>query len=299
MSAAWDAYLKLSWTMLLWGVAWPVGRFLAVGLPPVSIAMLRYAVVVAVFFLLLKLKEGSVRIPRAWMRTFLVLGLLSVTLYQVFFLFGVRFAAASDDSLVIGLSPLMVAVLASVVVKEALGWQKVVGLFSGLAGVVLISQLSPNGGASDRVLGMSLVVGGVVVYALYTVYLRKFITAHNSDPTYEKPSSLAIITWISFFGWLYLIPISLAEAPWTYTWDINSWAGLLYLALFSTVIGYLFYVEGVTQIGASRASAFTNLVPVFGVLSSQLLLNEILSVWHAASFALIFAGVYLVNRRVR
>jgi len=282
--------------MFLWGVAWPVGGFLARGLPLISIAALRYVVVLLVFFVLLRLREGSVGIPRSWLGTFAFLGLLSVTLYQAFFLFSVHYAAAGDDSLVIGLSPIMVAVLASFIVKESLGWQKVAGLFLGLAGVVLISQLSPNVDVPNRALGMSLVVGGVLVYALYTVYLRKFITAHNGDSG-RKPSSLAIITWVSFFGWLFLIPFSLLEQPWTYAWPTDAWIGILYLALLSTVVGYLFYVQGVAAIGASRAVIFANLVPVFGVLSSALILAEKLSIWHVVSFALIFLGVYLVNRK--
>jgi drug/metabolite transporter (DMT)-like permease len=282
--------------MFLWGVAWPVGGFLARGLPLISIAALRYTVVLVVFFALLFWREGSVGIPLSWVGTLALLGFLSVTLYQAFFLFSVHYAAAGDDSLVIGLSPIMVAVLASFIVKESLGWQKVVGLFLGLVGVVLISQLSPNVDVPNRALGMSLVVGGVLVYALYTVYLRKFITIHNGDGG-RKPSSLAIITWVSFFGWIFLVPFSLLERPWTYSWPIDAWIGILYLALFSTVVGYLFFVQGVAAIGASRAVIFSNLVPVFGVLSSAMILGELLSIWHAVSFALIFGGVYLVNRR--
>ena len=68
------------------------------------------------------------------------------------------------------------------------------------------------------------------------------------------------------------------------------------MALLSTVVGYFFYVEGVSKIGASRAAIFSNLVPVFGVISSILLLRENASPWHGVSFLLILAGVVLVNR---
>ncbi len=57
-----------------------------------------------------------------------------------------------------------------------------------------------------------------------------------------------------------------------------SWLGILYLALLSTVVGYFFYVVGVSKIGAGRAAIFGNLVPVFGVITSVLLLKENLSV---------------------
>jgi drug/metabolite transporter (DMT)-like permease len=283
--------------MTLWGIAWPVGRLLAMGLPPVSIAAIRYAIVVPVFLLILKLREHSVRISKSWVPTFVLLGILSTTLYQIFFIFGVKYAAASDDSLVIGVAPILVAVLASYIIKERLTRMKIAGLLMGLSGIVLIADLSPNVKVNNRILGVSLVFGGAVVYALYTVLLRRFLNSNSSIRTTEpRPSSLAMITWISLFGWLFLIPLSVLESPWSYAWDINSWLGILYLALLSTVVGYFFYVEGVSQIGASRTSIFGNLIPVFGVLSSFLLLGESISIWHVASFFLIFLGVLLVNR---
>ena len=284
--------------MVLWGFAWPVGRLLAEGLPPVSIAAIRYAIVVPVFFLILQLKEHSVTIPRDWAKTFLVLGILNTTLYQVFFLFGVRYAAASDDSLVIGIGPVLIAVMAAFTLRERLSGTKVLGLVTGLFGVATISLLSPNVNVLNRPLGISLVFGGAIVYAVYTILLRRFINRGLIDgPRGRNPSSIVIITWVSLFGWLFLIPFSIAETPWNYAWDASSWLGILYLALFSTVVGYLFYVDGVSQIGASRAAIFSNLVPVFGVLSSYLLLGESLSIWHGASFLLIFTGVVLVNRK--
>ena len=75
-------YGELLLTMILWGIAWPVGRLLATGLPPVSIATIRYAIVVPVFLVILRLRERSVRISRSWIGTFIVLGLLNTTLYQ-------------------------------------------------------------------------------------------------------------------------------------------------------------------------------------------------------------------------
>ena len=283
--------------MILWGIAWPVGRLLATGLPPVSIATIRYAIVVPVFLLILWLREHSVKISRSWIGTFIVLGLLNTTLYQVFFLFGVRYAAASDDSLVIGVGPVLAAILASLIVREPLTRLKIAGLLSGLSGNAIIASLSPNVDVSNRLLGVSLVLGGAAAYALYTVLLRRFINRNLTVLPYgQRPSSLAMITWISLFGWIFLIPFSIVEAPWTYVWNLESWAGILYLAILSTVVGYFFYVEGVSKIGASRAAIFGNLVPVFGVLASFLLLKENISVWHGASFLLIFLGVGLANR---
>src|SRR5712691_9008252 len=160
-------YAKLITTMILWGFAWPVGRFLAIDLPPISIATIRYAIVAPVFFLVLSLREHSIGIPRAWTLSLLVMGLLNTTLYQAFFLFGVRYAAASDDSLVIGIGPVLVAIMASLTLKEPLTILNILGLLTGLSGVATISFLSPNVNVLNRPLGITLVFGGALSYALY------------------------------------------------------------------------------------------------------------------------------------
>src|SRR6266699_2999284 len=229
----WIVYSQLLLTMFLWGLAWPVGRLLATNLPPVSIAVLRYAIVVPVLFGVLRVKGQSLRIERKWIVNLFVMGVFSTTLYQIFFLYGVRYAAASDDSLVIGIGPVLVAIMASFVLKERLTKTKALGFISGLAGIGVISLLSPNNDVLNRPLGIGLVFGGAIAYAIYTVTLRRFVASNSADNPVSAPSSLAI---------------------------------------------------------------FGNLVPVFGVITSVLLLKENLSPWHGVSFLLILAGVILVNR---
>ena len=294
----WAVYAGLVLTMFIWGLAWPVGRLLATNLPPVSIAAIRYAVVVPVLLAILWFREGSFKINRSWIPTLVVMGILNTTLYQIFFLYGVKYAAASDDSLVIGIGPVLIAIMASFVLKERFTWTKILGFASGLAGIITISILSPNTQVLNRPLGVTLVFGGAAAYALYTVLLRRFLSKNRADNNGPQQSSLSILTWISLFGWFFLIPFSLIESPWTYTWDAGSWLGILYLAILSTVVGYFLYIEGVSKIGAGRSAIFGNLVPVFGVLTS-VLIGEILSPWTAVSFLLIFAGVLLVNRQVK
>jgi drug/metabolite transporter (DMT)-like permease len=290
-------YAQLVLTTFLWGLAWPVGGLLAANLPAVSIAVLRYAIVVPVLFGILRLRGQPITIQRKWIPNLVIMGLLSTTLYQAFFLFGVKYAAASDDSLVIGIGPVLIAIMAAFVLNERLTKTKGLGLVSGLCGILVISLLSPNTNVPNRFLGISLVFGGAIAYALYTVILRRFVSTNRTENPRTAPSSLSILAWISLFGWIMLIPFSLVERPWNYSWGLVSWVGILYLALLSTVVGYFLYIEGVSKIGAGRAAIFGNLVPVFGVLTSAPLLGESLSIWDAVSFLLILMGVVLVNRQ--
>src|SRR6266705_5260621 len=149
-SRNWMVYSQLLLTMFLWGLAWPVGRLLATDLPPVSIAALRYAIVVPVLFGILKIRGQPIRLERKWVVNLVVMGVFSTTLYQVFFLYGVRYAAASDDSIVIGIGPVLVAIMASFVLNERLTKIKGLGFISGLAGIGVISLLSLNNDVINR-----------------------------------------------------------------------------------------------------------------------------------------------------
>ena len=284
------AYFLLIVTSLFWGITWAVGRLLAVHLPSMSLATVRYGIAVPLFFIILWIRKLSLRIPKNWIMPLLMMGLFSVTLYQAFFLFGVKYTAASDASIIMGIEPILIALLAVAYVNEPIKRGKILGFVLGFLGIIIISYFSPNTNVENRLLGYFLVFGAAIVYAIYTVHLRNFQLKNKS------PSSLLLIAWISLFGWLMTIPFALLEKPWTYTWNINAWLEIVYLALFSTVVGYLFYVEGVARIGATRSGVFINLVPVFGVLSSALLLSEVINFWHLFSFILIFMGVWFVNK---
>src|SRR5438445_111899 len=84
----WIVYSQLLLTMFLWGLAWPVGRLLATNLPPVSIAALRYGIVVPVLFGILRVKRQPLRLKRKWILNLVVMSMFSTSLYQIVLLFG-------------------------------------------------------------------------------------------------------------------------------------------------------------------------------------------------------------------
>ncbi|MFX1296508.1 MAG: EamA family transporter, partial [Promethearchaeota archaeon] len=75
------------------------------------------------------------------------------------------------------------------------------------------------------------------------------------------------------------------------------WFGIAYLAFFSSIIAYTFYLEGVKRLNASRAAIFQTLVPLFGVLFSAIFLEEVFDVFiYPFSLLLVVLGIILVNR---
>ncbi len=108
----------------------------------------------------------------------------------------------------------------------------------------------------------------VICWALYAVVSR-----------YKGSGIPAIaLTFYSFlFCTVFLIPFVLWEKPWhLMSIPASAFLAVVFMAVFSSVIGYLFQQIAIKQIGAARSSIFVNLVPVFSIFLSVLILHEVL-----------------------
>jgi drug/metabolite transporter (DMT)-like permease len=229
------------------------------------------------------------------------MGLTSVTIYQIGYLYGEKNTAASDASLIVATNPIWVFILSGFFLGEGFGWKKAAGILLAFAGVSLVIGFSPNENVPDRLLGDAFILFAALGYSAYTIIYRNYMTGFDT-PT-DRPSSLFVITWVSFFGFLITTPISLILNP-EYLDPLQYlqipariWPGILYLSILSTVGAYWFYLEAVKRLNATRAAIFINLVPVWGVSLSVLFLGELLDPSiHVSAFLLISTGIYIVNR---
>jgi drug/metabolite transporter (DMT)-like permease len=110
-------------------------------------------------------------------------------------------------------------------------------------------------------------------------------------------SPLHLTVWSSVVGFLLLTPVVAIE-----TWQVglpdsnmNGWISLVFLAVFSTVISYVWFADGIRTIGAGKSALYVYLVPPFGIFSGWLLLDEKLGVPLLISFILIVGGVALAQ----
>jgi len=297
--------------MVIWGGTWPIGRWLVseeVGgatIPPFMIAAIRYFLAIICFFLILKFKEGTLNWQFAkenW-KILVIMGSLSVTIYQIGYLFGEIFTAASDASIMVATNAIWVVILSNIFLKtEFFSWKKAAGTLLAFLAVILVVGFSPNVDVLNRILGDILILAAALAYATYTVISRYFLNKTKSEVESHQPSSIWIMTWVSFFGFLTTTPIALIISPeFLNPLEYISipprvWIGIAYLAFLSTIGAYTFYLEGVKRLDASRAAIFQALVPLFGVLFSAIFLQENFDIFiYPFSLFLVVLGIILVN----
>ena len=286
-----------------WGMAWAVGRILALGLPPMTGAWLRYVLTMVLFYLWFvgrALKGNEVNwLPtgRQTWRTLTLIAITGVLGYQLFFMNGMRFTAAGDASLIITFNPVFTVLLAAPMLGQQITRRMFLGLFSGFIGVAVVTGWSPNTDIpfEDRILGDFMILLAALCWAMTTNNTKRMMEQRNGE---QDATTLEIVVWYSLIGTVLLTPLAAWE-----TWQYgipepteNDWYAIIYLAAISTVLAYYWFAIGVEKLGATAAASYIFLMPVFGVLGGVLLLDENLGWTLFLGFILIVLGVRMVQR---
>ena len=291
-------HIRLLTVAFIWGVSWTAGRLVATDFPPITAAWIRYVIAIALFLAWLK-STGHMRIPtkQEWKRLAYI-GFFSTFLYQVFFMFGMRYTAAGDASLMITFNPIITALLAIPFLGEKMTKRLASGLILALSGVIIIFIYSPNVDipTTTRMLGDALIILAALSWASSTIFMKKAMTTTTSDST-EPLTPLQLTVWASVVGFFILTPWSAYEIIDAGLPDFNQEIilSLLFLAIFSTVISYVWFADGIQTIGANRAALYVYLVPPFGILTGWWLLDEQLGLSLLAAFVLIVGGVAIAQ----
>ncbi len=226
------------------------------------------------------------------------LGSFSTVVYQAFFMFGMQYTAAGDASLMITFNPFFTALLAIFFLNERMNWRLGTGLAMGIIGVTILFLYSPNVDIpfNERALGDLLIAAAALSWACNSILMKKAMTTPAPDAT-ESLSPLQLTVWSSVVGFLLLTPMVAVET-WYVGWpdpNLYGWISLVFLAVFSTVISYVWFADGIRTIGAGKSALYVYLVPPFGIFSGWLLLDEKLGVPLLISFVLIVGGVALAQ----
>lgn len=286
-------YLLLTLTTLFWSGNIVVGRAIRDDVPPLSLAFWRWTIALALTlpFALPHLREQWPQLKRGW-RALLALGLLGVSGYNTLAYIALQYTAATNAILLNSFIPIATIALSWAFLKKHLRGIEWLGVLISLLGVTTIvarGQLATLAGLTPNI-GDLWMLGAVFVWAFYTIGLQW------RPPGVPPMLMLAAIMTV---GLLFLAP--------AYAWEIAqgrlihptplSLAGIAYTGILPGFVGYVFYNRAVGEVGASKASLFIHLMPVFGTLLSFTFLGEVPQNYHFIGIAMIFAGIYLTTSK--
>ncbi|HEV8444508.1 MAG TPA: DMT family transporter [Steroidobacteraceae bacterium] len=285
-------YARLIAVPAIWGGAFAAGKIVVAVFSPLMGSFARYAIACVALMAAAMVREGGLpRLTRRQLFATVLLGILGVFLYNLLFLGSLQRLPASRAALIIALNPAITIAISSFVLHERLHARRWLGVAIALLGVWVV--LSHGDFASIASAGVGsgelLMFGAVTCWALYTIVGRKVLGGLTP---------LAATSYAALWGTLMLGAVAFPEIvqlrAGQFDWRMT--VSLLYLGVLGTAVAFVWYYTSVQRFGASVASIFNNLVPVFGVLTGVLLLGEALMPSMLIGGVIAIVGVLMVSR---
>lgn len=284
------AYLLLTLTVLFWAGNFVLGRSMHSVISPIVMAELRWLLALLLIspFLLPKLKRNKKLILQHW-PVLTLLSILSVACFNTFIYLGLTITTATNATILQSVIPIAILILSALWLKEAVSKRQWLGVFTSLSGVLILITQGQLSSLLDFTInqGDIYVLIAVISWAIYSILLR------------YRPAELDGFTFFGItvlIGSIVLLPFSLIEYHYSSTviiWQNSSALTIMYMAIFPSILAYIFWNKGVSELGAAKAGLFIHLMPCFGVILSSFFLNEKIYLFHIAGILLIFCGIYL------
>jgi drug/metabolite transporter (DMT)-like permease len=286
-------YLKLFLTAAFWGGTFVAGRVLAQEVAPYSGSFLRFLAASVCMIPFVWHFEGRLQSLRKEQFLFVFLsGMTGVFLYNVFFLTGLQTVQAGRASVIVASNPVLISLFAALLFREErMTLLKALGVALSVGGAVYVITRGNPGeilqGAIGR--GELLIFGCVASWVAYSL-IGKIVT--------RDVLPVSAVTYACLIGAAALLPPALFEgmAGNLGGYSMAAWLSIAYLGFFGTCLGFIWYYEGIREIGPSKAGVFINFVPISAVILSFFLLGEAIDTSLLIGAALVLSGIYLTNR---
>jgi drug/metabolite transporter (DMT)-like permease len=282
------AFVAACFAMIFWGCSYVWSSIVFTYWNPIITITLRSFFAAILLFAGLKISKKSVKIASSDYKTLFLLALLNPFLYFIFESYGLKYSSPVTSAGIIALIPVFTGMMAFFALREKLNVLNISGIILSFCGVwLLLYTKNMNFGATwYGVLFLFLAVASSVVYA---AFIQKIAIKYNP---------FTVIAWQNLIGSLLFLPIALvfgAKQLMTTAVTVELITSFLLLLIFASVLAFPFYTFAIKSLGVSRASVFSNLIPVVTIVVSFFMLHESITFYKAGGTALVILGVFLAQ----
>lgn len=288
--AANNAYLMLLATTLMWSANGMASRMAVGEVSPMAIVSLRWLIA---GLILITFAHRQILADWQILKHHPVLmlfgGAVGFTGFNSLFYIAAHTTSAVNMTLLQGSIPIFVLIGSALLYRLTVSPLQWIGVMLTILGVMVVAAK----GSFETLKSLTFNIGDIwlilacSLYALYALRLRNR----------PKVSGIGFFSVMAIIAFLASLPLLGIESQFgTLQWPTpKGWVILAFIALFPSLLAQLTFLRAVDLIGPSRASIFTNLVPIFGPALAVLTLGEEFHLFHAASLVLVLGGITLAE----
>jgi len=289
-----NPYVILCIQLLLSGGNYIIANSATQTIPPVNLTFLR-TVISGIIYLLYMFYAGlPFKYKGRDLTLLLFLSLLSVSLNQLGFLYGMKYTTATEGALLYAITPVIVLFLSRAYLKEKITFTRIVGAILAFAGVVIIvlskGSLGENGTrpGSTHLKGDLLIFMAVIAWAIYTALGRKLVV---------KYGAINSTVFTALIGSAMFAPVGIwTSVGYNYlSLTSGQWMEVLYLSLGTSIAGYVLWYYALSKIEASKVAVFTNGQPVVTAILAYVFLGQGITLTFALAALVTISGVVITQ----
>ena len=285
-------YGEALFAVIVWGASFIATKLALKEISPITIVWLRFLMGVVILGLAVVLRQQfSLPDKKEW-AYFALLGFLGITFHQGLQSNGLRTSEAGTTAWIVSTTPVFMALLGWLILKEALGWAKTFGILIAFIGVLVVISKGNIGSVSIGRFGAPgdiLILVSAVNWAVFSALSRRGLKSY--------PASLMMF-YVMSFGWLFtsllFIPTNgLAEIG---NLTSNGWMGVAFLGIFCSGLAYIAWYDALKALTTAQTGVFLYLEPLVTVVVAFFVLGEAITPALLVGGAVILFGVWLVNK---
>lgn len=275
-----------------WGMSFVWVKIVFEEYKPLTVVVLRLVISSLLLFVIYLLNSKREKIYRKDLPIFFLLAFCEPFMYFLGESFGLQRVTSTLGSIIISTIPVFSPIFAFFILKEKLGITNYLGLALSFTGVIVM-VIKPDLTFTDDPLGILLMFLAVVSAIFYTIVLKRIGTRYSPVNIVMLQNAIGIIYFLPLFfifdfqNFIQVIPTQ------------RIIIALLELTVFASILAFFFYIKAVNILGVTRASAFTNLIPVITVTAAAFLINEIITFKVILGMTIVLSGVFLSQIKIK
>ncbi len=286
------SHIEATFAVIVWGASFIATKVALKEVSPITVVWLRFAIGVIVLGAAVFMRRQFTLPRRSEWGYLALLGFLGITFHQWLQSNGLVTAQANTTAWIVAATPVFMALLGWLVLKERLSGIKIAGILLATIGVLLVVT---GGNFAAMALGRFGAPGDLLIlvsalnWAVFSVLSRRGLRSH---PAARMMFFVMTIGWLFSSALLFAGP-GLTEIP---RLTLNGWLGVAFLGLFCSGLAYIAWYDALQALSAAQTGVFLYIEPLVAMIVAALVLAEPITWAALLGGAIILGGVYLVNR---
>lgn len=288
-------YLEAVFAVVVWGGSFIATKVVLRDIHPVTIVWLRFSMGVVILGLAVALRKQFSPLGRSEWLYFALLGFLGITFHQWLQSNALQTSEASTTAWIVATTPVFMALLGWIVLKERLGPIKIAGILLAFLGVLLVVYDGKLAAISLRSFGNPgdiLILISAINWTVFSVISRPGLKRH--------PATLMMF-YIMAFGWVFTSILFFRTESISQVLNLtsNGWVAIAFLGVFCSGLAYITWYDALQALSTAQTGVFLYIEPLVAVVVAFLILGEPITFASLFGGGTIILGVWLVNRSDR